>query len=174
MNTPAWAKMPRETSKSFLAFQRYLSLPVHHDDPTKRRTIKNVADQLGYKASDPLEKWSAKFNWVARAQAYDEYIASKQIVAHEVGIGDAQRQVLAQLSLHLLASNEVIEKMIAHLHQEAEKGIINALDVLRMVQAIRAQDDLARRMVGLPTDYKIEKVEDDQPENPVFYIGGTS
>jgi hypothetical protein len=63
-----WEKQADETPKSYNAFCAYRDLGIH-------RTLQKAA-QIHYGREDAnkrqLETWSAKYDWVKRAAAYDE------------------------------------------------------------------------------------------------------
>jgi hypothetical protein len=58
-----WERQAGESSKSFVAFQKYLNL-------SERRTLAKVAEMSGCSAQN-IERWSRRWFWVARVQAYD-------------------------------------------------------------------------------------------------------
>ena len=78
-----WEKLPGETARQYECFcayrdMRYLEKPkkpgdVVRPDFTVRRSIRGLAEQLGVTRKS-LEPMSAKFDWVARAEEYDNYI----------------------------------------------------------------------------------------------------
>lgn len=57
----------RESSKAFAAFSLYLSLGP-------QRSLAAVGQKLG-KSKAVIERWSSKFEWPARVQAYDAHLA---------------------------------------------------------------------------------------------------
>jgi hypothetical protein len=57
----------RESSKAFAAFSLYLSLGP-------QRSLAAVAQKLA-KSQQLLKRWSTKFEWPARVQAYDAHLA---------------------------------------------------------------------------------------------------
>jgi hypothetical protein len=57
----------RESSKAFAAFTLYLSLG-------SQRSLAAVAQKLS-KSGQLLKRWSTKFEWPARVQAYDAHLA---------------------------------------------------------------------------------------------------
>src|SRR3954469_1911457 len=60
-------QQPRESSKAFAAFNLYLSLGP-------QRSLAAVAQKLS-KSGQLLKRWSRKFEWPARVQAYDGHLA---------------------------------------------------------------------------------------------------
>ena len=57
----------RESSKAFAAFSLYLSLGP-------QRSLAAVAQKVA-KSQQLLKRWSSKFEWPARVQAYDAHLA---------------------------------------------------------------------------------------------------
>jgi len=68
-----WERLPDESSKAYHAFCLYL-WDGHW------RSMRKVADALGkgFSYENQLWKWSAKFNWLDRARAFDTYVDTLQ------------------------------------------------------------------------------------------------
>lgn len=65
-----WEKQPDESAKSYLWFCKYR-------DMGPERTLAKVKTECKKtegKYNSMLERWSSKFNWVKRAEAYDLYL----------------------------------------------------------------------------------------------------
>src|SRR5438128_2587649 len=60
-------QQPRESSKAFAAFSLYLSLGP-------QRSLAAVGQKLG-KSGTVIERWSSKFDWTSRVQAYAAHMA---------------------------------------------------------------------------------------------------
>ena len=71
----AFEQQPRESDKAFAAFKTYLDLGAE-------RSIREVGQKLG-KSEGLLERWSAKFDWPARVQAYAAQMAMVERQAAE-------------------------------------------------------------------------------------------
>jgi len=69
-----WGRLPDESGKAYYAFCLYLRDGYW-------RSLRKVADILGKGVSyeSQLEKWSAKYNWLDRVQAYDTYVETEQM-----------------------------------------------------------------------------------------------
>jgi len=69
-----WERLPDETNIAYHAFCHYLR-------QGHWRSMRKVADVLGKGVSyeNQLWKWSAKFNWLNRAQAFDTYVDTQQM-----------------------------------------------------------------------------------------------
>jgi hypothetical protein len=66
----------RESDKAFAAFRAYL-------DMGPQRSLAAVGKKLG-KSQGLMERWSAKFEWPARVQAYMAMVAEQERLAIEV------------------------------------------------------------------------------------------
>jgi len=58
-----WERQPGESAKAYSAFQKYLGL-------SSRRTLREVA-QLSSCSTQNIQRWSRRWFWVLRTQAYD-------------------------------------------------------------------------------------------------------
>lgn len=59
-----WEKQPTESGKAFAAFQ------VYRDTPVRQRSLRKLADTLGYGESQ-IKEWSAQHRWRERVEAWD-------------------------------------------------------------------------------------------------------
>lgn len=74
-----WERLPNETPEAFEAFKEYRDMGAE-------RSVAKVGEKLG-KNTSLMERWSAKNDWVKRAQAWDDEIereASKNLLK-EIG-----------------------------------------------------------------------------------------
>jgi hypothetical protein len=98
-----WKRLPDESSKAYHAFCLYL-WDGHW------RSMSKVADALGkgFSYENQLWKWSAKFNWLDRAQAFDTYVDTMQM-----------RQYLAEqqatFGRHIEHASQLGEKVFSEL-----------------------------------------------------------
>ncbi|MGB8311545.1 MAG: hypothetical protein WCE81_06760 [Halobacteriota archaeon] len=69
-----WERLPDESGKAYYAFCLYLR-------DGHWRSLRKVADALGKSVSyeSQLEKWSAKYNWLDRVQAFDTCVDTQQM-----------------------------------------------------------------------------------------------
>jgi hypothetical protein len=68
-------QLPRETNKAFAAFKAYL-------DFGPERSLVTVGDKIG-KHRTQMERWSKKYDWTGRVQAYGAHIAETERLAIE-------------------------------------------------------------------------------------------
>src|SRR5688572_21838486 len=77
----AWLRRPDETTKAYDAFQTFLKMPIKDPaDPTNNRTLQNLSNKLGYKSMTTVEGWSRRYNWMARARAFDDSQSEIELV----------------------------------------------------------------------------------------------
>lgn len=75
-----WEKQPKESCQAFAAFTIYRDLGLsrsilkasraHHEDTPNGATVESLKAHFG--------KWSARWNWVARTEAYDLYLDERR------------------------------------------------------------------------------------------------
>lgn len=167
---PAWAMLPQETERQFRAFQKYLHML---DDPDeKRRSLRRIAIEMGYSSEKMLEVWSAKNRWVERARAYDNYM-SVAIVEREIrDLGAFQDHVVESLTSQLNLLDRILNKELLSVVKAQEAGSeVASQDIKRLVDSVKAKDDLARRVARMPTNFTAEPADkDDEPHT--YIIGG--
>lgn len=163
----AWEKMPQETAKAFRAFQVYLGIIDHANPARQTRSVRKVCEIMGVKPTSVsgVELWSQKYNWVARAAAFDAHMAHNIIVFKETGLAEYQAEVVGSLTQQLVVLDEIINRQLAAMREEIirEKSVDPA-HIKRMVEAVRDKDDLARRVGKMPTAFLTEKAADVEEE----------
>ena len=95
-----WERVPYETRQAYEAFCGYR-------DMGSSRSIAKVAQQLG-KTTTLLNRWSSRWNWVLRAQQYDDELERRARLDREQEIKDTRRR---HLQLARLLLNKVYERM---------------------------------------------------------------
>jgi hypothetical protein len=169
----AWDKLPQETSKSYNAFMVYLQLPIA-GAVEERRSLVNTAKAIGHASTTMVDMWSAKNNWVERAQAYDMSTSALALTVREVAIESFQQATITSLGHQLAVLNELIDRKMGALltRAQANPSDIDTNELKRLTAIIEEKDSLARRMSGMPTNYSTERIEKPKDENTVFIIGG--
>lgn len=136
--TPVWERQPTETHLAYNAFALYREMGA-------LRSLEKVRQKLGKDSEGylrQLEKWSALYAWVARAQAWD---------AHQQALLDAR---VAEQKARL------IDDELTDYKAQLEKwrkvfGITNAqeatsTDWLTLSKWRSSIADLGRRALGMP------------------------
>ena len=164
-----WEKQPYETHKSWLAFCKYR-------DMGPSRTLEKIRIMLGKDTGymRHLEHWSAKYKWVSRANAYDNYLDKRTRSAVEAKIVK-ERVKQAELELGMANKlNKVVDNLLAKNNglttrtvktftRDANGNVIEQVDETIDTNNIHAKIEqwskLRRRALSLPLDHK--KVELD-------------
>jgi hypothetical protein len=83
-----WERRDDETAKNFHAFRAY------RDQPASHRSIANVPAIIKKipKYCHILEKWSQKFDWVARAKAWDDHLDSIKVKSVEDEVAEMNKR----------------------------------------------------------------------------------
>lgn len=140
-------QLPKESAKAFAAFSVYLSLGPE-------RSIRAVGEKLG-KSEGLLERWSRKFDWPARVQAYAANLAVLEREATEALARTSAAQWLTRREEHRqeewLIRSELIAagRKVLKRFTDGDKGATLG-DVAR---ALDLASKLGRLASGLATDH---------------------
>lgn len=161
--TIPWERQAGETSKAYAAFCAYRDLGPSRSIPKAYQTHTN----LGHFTT--LKAWSAEYNWVERAQAYDDYIdAEKRAVNEEELRKMAERQA---------QEAEIIQRKVVQTLVAKDVDEITAGECAKLFDVAVKVERLAR---GAPTE-KVDatignRIGADGRAEPVIIevdIGGT-
>ena len=147
----AFEQQPRESDKAFAAFKTYLDLGA-------QRSLEAVAHKLA-KSQQLMKRWSAKFEWPARVQAYAAQMAmverrAAETAAAAYGADRAKRRELERedewvLRTELMqAGRKVLEKF-----RDGSRGATLG-DVARAL-------DIAAKLGRLSSGMKVDDGEDE-------------
>lgn len=146
-----WDRQPGETDKSFAGFVAYRdlpaqirSLPAAHAEYVRLRDGKDRRENGGETVSSSRPPgyfcaWSSKYNWEARATAYDAYVDQKaRETAEDDYVERLQEFRIRQLKWAADASNGARKmlKLILAKIDELEADDIDAADLWKHVKAI--------------------------------------
>jgi hypothetical protein len=129
----SWDKSDSETEKQYQAFTQYLLLGPD-------RSIEKVGQKWSKSgATSRLQIWSSENNWVARAAAYDQFLAKDSITAQMQAnvskeILDYRKRAANLAAIETETSTVLLQKLIPKL-----KTIdVEALTATEIAQLIRA------------------------------------
>lgn len=91
-----WVRRDDEGARPFQAFRTYMNLGTS-------RSIRKAAEIEG-KSTTQLEDWSAKHEWVERARAYDQYVATAEVD----GYAD---QLASVRSRHMAIADKLLSRL---------------------------------------------------------------
>src|SRR5262245_49372726 len=142
-------QQPRESNKAFAAFRVYLELG-------SERSLLAVADKLE-KSASLIERWSRKFDWPARIQAYVAHLATVERAAIEglavakavewQKVHEAVRVAEWQRHQRLIA---LADEMIARW----EKNKLKCGTLEGIARVLELATKLGRLAAGMPTEVK--------------------
>ncbi|MEA5030278.1 MAG: hypothetical protein VB056_15490 [Sphaerochaeta associata] len=95
-----WDKQPGESQKAYAWFCRY------RDYGVDRSIAKVLQKYIGKASSAVLSRWSVKYDWVKRAETYDEHLEKerrKEYEAHNLEMGKRHIQQLCRARVLLIA-----------------------------------------------------------------------
>lgn len=145
----AWEKRADESAKAFHAFALYRDLGPHRSLSKVARAL--VESGSAYKTTDAAEtmlsRWSPKYRWVDRAEAYDMEVDARMREAREATMEVAtRRHAQAGVVLQGLAMRRVRGEADVPPLSPAE---LDASDVASM---LRTGVQIERQAHGLPTE----------------------
>ena len=168
-----WERQLDEPDKAFASFQTYIGLP------TRERSVRVAGDLMGMHTSEArrksghgpasMEKMSIAWNWVRRAQAYDDHMFAVGREEQERMVRKAAREHKTKvLDIGITIQEKIVQMLAMPLTQQTveqetkdEKGnvvqrtvVINPTNWnLRDVAALLAQWDKTTRLaLGEPTE----------------------
>lgn len=138
-----WERLPNESGRVYAQFCVFRDMPYkdkEHDNFTKAqirrgRSIKKTAKQIGCSVS-LITKYSTRFNWRSRAEAYDDYVERELRERDEAEIRKMNK-------FHANAGRQLAAKALRGLINLDENGL-SATDVVKMLDTGAKMERLAR------------------------------
>ncbi|MCL6611189.1 MAG: hypothetical protein K6T66_06590 [Peptococcaceae bacterium] len=136
-----WERQPGESSKAYAAFCVYRDLGPE-------RSLEKALQNLSKKrAKWQLWQWSSKYNWVARCQAYDDYIERRKREEKE-------RAILEMAERHARLAVAFQQKVVERL-RELNPAELEPRDLSKWLDIAVKVERLAR---GEPTEIGKQEV----------------
>lgn len=139
--TLAWERQPKESAQAWEAFVIYRDLGY-------RRSTAKVARRLG-KSTTLIEGWCARWNWVARSDAYLEHLDEANRREREEGI-----RVLHELERQ--AGGDALYMALQRLRGDQDAGVTalnaNTLNATEVATLLDRGSKAMRLALGEPTD----------------------
>ena len=148
-------QQPREGNKAFAAFSLYLSLGP-------ARSTAAVARQLA-RSDQLIRRWSAKFGWTARIQAYAGHLAVVEreaieaVARSKAAEWETREQKLRETEWEYHERAIAAAKRALDAFMAREKVYANLADIARMLEIA---SKLGRLATGLGTDGERRKGDD--------------
>lgn len=143
----AWDKLPEETGKAYDAFLNFIN-----QDPATRTKVA-VGRTLG-KHPSQIDEWASKYNWNARADAYDMYMQTQLVEMKTASLAETREAATQALLREVANVSSVLDELLRQLQQRIiNKEPVALKEMREFTAAWRITDDLRRRAIGLPTTY---------------------
>lgn len=161
-------QLPGESAKAFHAFRLYL-------EAGPRRSTAAVGEELGHRSSKQAEKWSAKFSWVERVQAYEAEAVDVRDEAHKMAIAQRSARQAEIAHLHgeatLVVADEILERLARH-QRKVKAGELDEdatfLQDLTLEQLIQLEGTVARAHARVVVTERLALgITTDQPGEPL-------
>lgn len=144
-----WEKQPDESDKAFAAFRVYLEL-----GPEKRsisKVVQHRADNGMGKSRSTVSKWSSRFRWTARVEAFDaEAVRTQDETTFELLQRRGERQ--AEIAVRFLDSLELpaleLERRLAEADTDEKRAeLLEELDLPELLRTIQGAARALPRVV---------------------------
>ena len=150
-NAELWERLPQESMKAYAAFFAYRDLGPD-------RSMAKAGEVLG-KSQGLMEGWSAAYDWVKRATAWDD---EQYRVARKAQMDEIKKMRVR----HAKIAQKALDKVSAALDKVNPDAMTNA-DMARLMDVASKLERLSRGDVG----EVVEERDGGQAPNPVsFYI----
>ena len=127
-----WDKMEKETAKSYSAFCVYRDMGLSRSLDKTRLALGK--EKPGYNRT--LEEWSSKYEWVARATAYDAYLLREQREK-------AEEERLKMSERHAKQAMAIQQKIVTRL-QSLDANMLSPSDLIKWLDVSVKIERLAR------------------------------
>ncbi len=138
-----WERQNNEKSKAYAAFCVYRDLGP---DRSLEKTREILGKSAGY--TRWMHTWSSKYDWVARAQAYDDYIEKKKREKNE-------KEILEMADRHAKVAKAFL-LIIAQRLQQIDPAQLSPADMAKWLDVATKLERLSR---GVPTEIGKQEVQ---------------
>lgn len=146
-----WDRLPNESGKAYAVFCVYRDLGPERSLEKLRRNLDKPRSKKW------LGEWSVKYNWVERAQAYDDYIERKKREEKENAILEmAERH--AKLAM-------AFQQRVAQRLQQISPAELSPSDMAKWLDIATKLERLSR---GEPTEIEKQEVHGEVKNGNIF------
>ena len=138
-----WERQKNESSKAYAAFCVYRDLGP---DRSLEKTREILGKSAGY--TRWMQTWSSKYDWVTRAQAYDDYIEGKKRKKNE-------KEILEMAERHVKVAKAFL-LIIAQALQQIDPAQLSPSDMAKWLEVATKLERLSR---GVPTEIGKQEVQ---------------
>lgn len=148
----SWDKQPYETSLSYARFQQFLMIGPE-------RSYHRLATLLGA-TKRTIEQMGGRYNWVERAEEYDQHIAKEAMTIHKDSIIRYDTGIRSEAMQDHTMLVEDWRRMYGELM--ANTSNLKPSELEALIRAREMIDKFGRRQLGMPNTYKDKDKEEKQ------------
>ena len=166
-------KLEGETDTAYRYFCVYRDMPTQHEDRTKTRSLINVRPLLGLAETsmNSVYRYADRYHWRERIEAMEQRMVKQALTIRDVGLKEAQQATIQKEGVEIAAMERVLGTAIQDVADRQESALdTDVQDITRLVTALTRLHKIRRLSVSLPTDAKVEKVEEVDPET-IYVVG---
>ena len=142
-NLDSWERQKSESSKAYAAFCAYRDMGAGRSLTNIVQIVHGAIPEGKRKAKrGRFEIWSSKYGWVARVEAYDDYLESKLRLDNELEIEKMARR-------HTEASMMAVDKAVERIKLIGEKNT-EELTPKEALEYLKVAAELERKSRGAP------------------------
>lgn len=145
-----WDQMPHESGKAYEAFLVYRDMGI-------ARSVRAAARQMG-KVRSQIDRWSARYDWVNRAKAWDSHLAAARDEAWTMAVVAPADAVAAMNARHAMMARELQAKAFDALRNILPTELTPKDVLAYLMEATR----LERQAVGQPEPSPEEEYADQE------------
>ena len=138
-----WERQKDESNKAYHTFCIYRDLGP---DRSLEKTREILGKSAGY--TRWMQTWSSKYDWVTRAQAYDDYIEGKKRKKNE-------KEILEMAERHVKVAKAFL-LIIAQALQQIDPAQLSPSDMAKWLEVATKLERLSR---GVPTEIGKQEVQ---------------
>jgi hypothetical protein len=140
MEYELWKKQGDESSKAFLWFCMYRDMGTER---SLAKVVHKAGKQKSYRAQ--LEKWSLRYDWVNRCEAYDAYLESLKRSAQE-------DEILKVARKHIRIANKIMDIAVKRL-ESLDPSTLSPREIAQYIElAVRIE----REALGVASKVEVK------------------
>lgn len=166
-----WERMPGEGMLAFEAFCVYRDLGPSRTHEKVRRSIVNEDNNPRRKSRRQLQEWSAKWDWSARAVAYDEHLDSERRIASQKELEHKRKAMRDRHEgLAKTLTKMVLTKVFPDKNDPTKMADLGDLKLSDIPHFIKVATDLDRMVLDMPTEIIAARVGNQDNYSEVDWI----
>ena len=163
----AWDRLEKETPTAYTAFTAYYQMPADERsiDAAWRAGAKEGQNRDGKRAPTHWGEWSAKFDWVKRAEAHDDYAAKleeekweKRRLAMRERDWKQAEAIRDLVDAALPTANQFIRRQVTRIPARGDEPAREVITLAFNIGDLARVVEIASRMEHLATDEPTDNI----------------